>query len=401
MHKFLEFLDLSPTAFQAAEQCRLHLLAHGFEELQEEEPWELKPSGRYFIVRGGASLAAWIQPEKEPKKCILAAAHSDSPSLKLKPHAEYEKEGFLMLGVEVYGGPLLNSWLNRDLGLAGQIFTEEGNAEIVMTDSHPVTIPQLAIHLDREVNTEGVKLNKQEHLNAIAGLAGGRPFLERVFGKKVLAHDLFLYPLEKTRLLGELLASYRIDNLSSVYACLTAFTEEPASPHTLKALMVWDHEEIGSETDRGAASPFALHTLERILGRETLLRILPASLTLSCDSAHGVHPNYSDRHEVRHRPQLGKGPVLKWNSQRRYATDARTAGILARLAAVHNIPLQQFVVRSDIPCGSTIGPIHSAATGMPTVDLGLPQLSMHSARELCALQDLTHLTNLIKHSLSI
>jgi aspartyl aminopeptidase len=406
MHKFLDFLNLSPTAWQAVEQCSKKLKAQGFEELAESSPWDLQPGGRYFTIRGGASIAAWIQPEGVTDKCIIAAAHTDSPSLKLKPHCEHVREGLTMLGVEVYGGPLLNSWLNRDLGIAGQIsFVDSSGSvrtESIVIDDAPVTIPQLAIHLDREVTSQGLKLNKQDHLNAVAGLAGDKLFLEKVLGgKKLLAHDLFLYPLEKARLMGDLVASYRIDNLSSTFCCLEGLAEQDPSPSTLKVFFSWDHEEIGSGTDRGASSPFAMHTLERIVGREHLLRIIPSSLSLSCDSAHAVHPNYIERHEVSHRPRLGKGPVIKWNSQRRYATDAHTAGTISKVAEDHNLPLQQFVVRSDIACGSTIGPLHSTATGIPTVDIGIPQLSMHGARELAALKDIDTLSHLIKSTFSI
>lgn len=400
----LNFLDESPTAWHAIENIEKTLKAHKFLKLEESEPWTLKAGGRYYVTRNGSTLAAFILPQKKAIKMTVAAAHTDSPALKIKPNGEYRKENMTMLGLEVYGGPLLSSWLNRDLGIAGRVahLDKKGDVKIslVKCADQPVVIPQLAIHLDREVNEKGLLLNKQEHLPALAALDyQGNSYLEQLLKKQIsfkslLGHDLFLYPLEKAKLVGaasEMIASYRFDNLGSVHAALTGLIEnDKPSPDTIRMAIFWDNEEVGSGTAQGAESPFFAHTLERILianTREEYFRIISQSLCLSIDQAHALHPNYAAKHDPQHHPLLGKGIVIKHNAQQRYATDAEGEAQLRALCLKNKIPLQSFVSRSDIPCGSTIGPLHARATGMKTVDIGCPQLSMHSCRELAACSD--------------
>lgn len=415
----LSFLDQSPTAWHAVEQVKLRLLAQGFTELSEDEKWSLQKGKKYFTIRNGSSLCAFITPSKHLQKACLIASHTDSPALKLKPKGEYQKENMLMLGVEVYGAPLLTSWLNRDLGIAGRIVYLDGKEQIKKTlvsfSEHPLVIPQLAIHLDRKVNEEGLLLNKQDHLSALAALDpqidGKGSYIERLIKQKIsfkelLSFDLFLFPLEQARLVGyqkEMLSSYRLDSLGSVHAITSALLATQASPHTLQMGIFWDHEEIGSSTASGAASPFLSHTLERIciangMDREEYLRLLSHALCVSVDLAHALHPNYPERHDPRHQPLLSKGIIVKSNAQQRYATDASTAAFIALIAHNQNLSLQPFVSRSDIPCGSTIGPIHATLTGMPTVDIGYPQLSMHSSRELIACQDHIEMSQFLKHA---
>ncbi|MBA3958032.1 MAG: M18 family aminopeptidase [Parachlamydiaceae bacterium] len=411
----LQFLNRSPTAWHAIREVVSQLEAHGFVELKEGELWSLKAKGKYFVVRNGSSLCAFIVPSKTPLGARVVASHTDSPGFKLKPNAEFRKENMVMLGLEVYGGPLITSWLNRDLGIAGRISYLDKKStiqEAILTlDKNPVTIPQLAIHLDRKVNDEGLLLNKQEQLAALACLTDEKDpvgYLEKLLQaqvsyKKLLSHDLFVYPLEPAAYVGEgqqLMAAYRIDSLNSVHAIVAAFEGTSADHEEIKVIALLDNEEIGSETAQGAGSPFLTHTLERIclalkMGREEYLRFLSQSLCVSVDLAHALHPNYGDRHEPRHMVLMQKGIAVKYNAQKKYASDARSAAAIVALCHANKIPVQHFASKGDILSGSTIGPIHAAVTGMATVDIGYGQLSMHSCRELAACQDYLDMTKLL------
>lgn len=415
--KLLDFFNASPTAWHAVEYCSKELLKHRFLELQEGDPWVIKPNGRYFVTRNGSSICAFMVPKTKPQTLHLAASHTDSPSFKLKPNTEYLSENMRMLGVEVYGGPIIASWLNRDLGIAGRIVfhgtKNKIHEELVQIVDHPVVIPQLAIHLDRTVNENGAVLHKQDHLAAIAGLEIKKEkttFLERVLKKKfpikdLLAYDLFLFPIEKAKRLGEngeLIASYRIDNLASAYASLESLIDEKqTSQNLIKMIVLWDNEEIGSNTAQGASSPFIRQTIERItlalnLSREEYFRLISRSLCVSVDLGHAVHPSYKNKHEPRHAALLNGGIIIKTNAQNRYASDARSTASIISLCHKHNIPFQKYVSRGDIPCGTTVGPIHAHVTGMPTIDIGISQLSMHSCREIMGAKDILALYNLLK-----
>ncbi len=402
---FMSFVEESPTSWHAVKSACKKLEHAGFSPLDERKKWEIEHGGSYYVARGG-SLLAFVAPSNRFEHLHLVGAHTDSPALKLKPHAEYQVENMTMFGVEVYGGPLLSSWLNRDLAIAGTVAYHDREGELqngmVYLSDAPVVVPQLAIHLDRKVNEEGLKLNKQDHLAALAAIDEPKGYLDRLIKKalpeceKLLSHDLFLVPMEQPRLIGsanKLYSGWRVDNLGSVHAALTALLEKK-EPETerMKMVLFWDHEEVGSGSAEGAASPFFSDSLERIslamgLQREEMMRTLASSFCLSVDAAHGLHPNYQSMHEPQHRPLMGKGVTLKVNAQQRYAGDASKWGELAHLCEKVGVPLQRFVNRTDCPCGSTIGPIHSSRTGMPTVDLGYPQLSMHSIRELCSVKD--------------
>lgn len=412
------FLDSSPTAWHAVQSIEEKLIAHEFKELKEGERWHLQPGKRYFITRNGSSLCAFITPLSAPQRVLLLASHTDSPSFKLKPKPEIHRQKMVLFSVEVYGAPLLSSWLNRDLGLAGRIFYFDQNdrfqQSLVRLEQSPLTIPQLAIHLDREVNDKGLILNRQEHLNILAALEIQLPsthsYLESLIRqsvdfKQLINSELYLYPLEKAQLIGyqkQMIASYRIDNLVSVHASLAALLEQvDPLEDEIKMLMCWDNEEIGSQTAQGAGSPFLNQILERILlalnqDREDYFRCISQSICLSMDAAHALHPNYMEKHDSQHQPIMGQGVVLKTNAQFRYASDAFSSAPIQALAKKQDLPLQIFVSRNDIPCGTTIGPIHSSLTGMPTVDIGCPQLSMHSCRELMASQDYITLCQLLK-----
>ena len=411
MHPFLTFLNQAPTAYHAVLEAEKKLKKAGAHLLDEQQAWSLKKGAAYYVKRGG-SLIAFRIPKTKIESTIVLASHTDSPSLKLKPHPEFVKEGIAMIAVEVYGGPLLNSWLNRDLAIAGRVLFKDNKDTIqealVNLDDQLLTIPQLAIHLDRKVNDEGLILNKQEHLNALYGLNPPKEgFLikalkKRLPLKELLAHDLYLYPVEPAKELGanhELIAGYRLDNLASLYPSLQAFTE--SSSQNLQILALWDHEEIGSQTPSGAESPFFSHTLERIfiglqLPREEQLRQLAGALCVSIDLTHAVNPNYSDKQDPRHKPELGNGVYIKTSAQKRYATEAPGTKKLFEAAKKAKIELHLIAARNDLPTGTTIGPIHAALTGMTTVDIGISQLSMHSARELIAKKDLETLEKLLK-----
>lgn len=412
LQDLLFFLNKAPTAWHAVDHMMQKLLKAGFEVLNETMAWKLKAGGRYAVTRNGSTLAAFILPSNPPVSAQVAGSHTDSPAFKLKPNPEFIKENMVMLALEIYGGPLLSSWLNRDLGIGGRVLFTDAKGEvceqIVSLDQHPVVIPQLAIHLDRHVNENGLILNKQEHLAALAALDIPTHtkdkkthyfttlLKEKIGAHTLLAHDLFLYPLEPARFIGfnqQMIASYRIDSLGSVHAILHSFLQDikPAKDQ-MKMVVFWDNEEVGSETAQGAASPFLSQTIERIclslgLERESYMRLITQSLCLSVDLAHALHPNYPEKHDPHHQILLNKGIVIKSNAQNRYASNACSTAIVAELCERLKIPYQKFVSRNDIPCGTTIGPIHAHSTGMPTVDIGAPQLSMHSCREIASCQD--------------
>lgn len=410
IQNFLTFLDNSPTPWHAVETLRDRLVKEGFEELFEKDAWKLKSGQRYFIVRHGTSICAFTMPKNKPLACVIGAAHTDSPGFKLKPNAEYRKENMIMLGLEIYGGPLLTSWLNRDLGIAGRVICKlkgKLTEQLVNLTSTPLTIPQLAIHLDRSVNENGLVLHKQDHLAALAGFADPSDkssFLENAVKESVkgeiLGWDLFVYPLEKASLLGknlDMVAGYRLDNLCCVYAIIKSLFEvKKSSSQTLKMAVFWDHEEIGSDTSQGAGSTFLPQILERIAGsREDYFRLLNQSLCVSCDAGHALHPNYPDKHEPRHQLFLNQGVILKSSAQYRYASDARSSAVIEEACKLNKQNLQRFTSRGDIPAGSTIGPITAHNTGMATVDVGIAMLSMHSAREIVGVKDLDTLRQLM------
>ena len=414
----LGFLRDSPTPFHAVAEGQRRLDAAGFARLDETARWDQLAPGAYQVTTTGTNLFALRIPEQRTQFRIIGA-HTDSPNLRLKANAEYAAEGYAQLGVEVYGGALLNSWLDRDLGLAGRVLVraEGGGLESrLVSIARPVLrIPQLAIHLDRTVNEQGVKLNPQTQLAPIWGLAGSvspddafADLLATAAGVPVdqlLTHDLSLFDLTPAAVggaTGDLLFAARLDNLASVHAGLTALLQQAdAGRHdTVPVLACFDHEEVGSSSRDGAAGTLLATVLERLalscgLAREAQLAALASSLMLSADMAHAVHPNYADRHEPRHKPKLGGGPVLKTNHNQRYATSAASAAQVQRLARSAGITLQDFVTRSDLGCGSTIGPAVAAGLGMAVADLGAPMLSMHSARECMAVADVAPYVQLL------
>ena len=397
----IRHLDASVSPAHSVEYSAARLRAASFVETSFGRLNEDLPA-RGFIAEAGL-LLAWTLPQQSTRQFRIVGAHTDSPCLKVKPLPDAGSFGWKQIGVEVYGGILNNSWLDRDLGLAGRVVLTDGTVMNVRVDQAIARIPQLAIHLDREVNDRGLVLDKQVHLAPIWGLGQYRPgefaeFLAEkmsVSSSDIAFWDIALYDLTPASLLGQdlsLLASGRLDNQVSCWAAtegLIAASSSELLGDTASVIALFDHEEVGSESTHGASGPRlawlleALHTGTRTEFHEALSR----SHCISADNAHAVHPNYPDRHEPAHRPVPNLGPVLKVNANQRYATSPESAAVFLRTCDLAGVPHQVFVSKNTMPCGSTIGPITSTQLGIPTVDVGVAQLSMHSARELCGAND--------------
>ncbi|MBO1268211.1 M18 family aminopeptidase [Arthrobacter cavernae] len=406
------YVSASPSSFHAVHEAARRLDAAGFTVLDELQPWEAGAGG-FYVIRDGA-LIAWVTPSGAGPTTgfNILGAHTDSPSFKLKPKPTTGKFGWLQAGVEVYGGPLLNSWLDRELQLAGRLVMLDGTEHLTSTGPL-LRFPQLAIHLDRAVN-DGLTLGKQQHMNPVFGLGdpAGEDLLgllaERVSGAtvdpaQIGGYDVVVADTQAPAVFGakgEFFASGRLDNLSSTHAGLAALIAHAAASRgagapadgPIAVLAAFDHEEIGSASRSGACGPILEDILTRMsdsLGASVSerRRALAASFCVSADAGHAVHPNYSERHDPANRPVLNGGPLLKINANQRYATDATGAAFWARLCGDAGVPYQEFVSNNDVPCGSTIGPLTATRLGIRTVDVGVPLLSMHSARELCGVED--------------
>lgn len=399
------FVSQSPSSFHAAATVKASLIDQGFLELDESEAWtSVTAGGRYVVTRDG-SVIAFVVPDTAVSTTALRifGAHTDSPALKLKPKSSITSHGFNQVGVEVYGGALFNSFLDRDLKLAGRIVLMDGEEVLVHTGPY-LRVPQLAVHLDRAVNRDGLTLDAQKHLQPITGLAEGGEHdvladLAAIAGinpQHIAGYDIVTVDAQEPQLIGarrEFLASARLDNLLSTFAGLEAIKAQDASANDHISLFIAnDHEEVGSASRSGAAGPFLEDVLARLysaLGAsdEERRRAFNRSIVVSSDVGHSVHPNYPERHDPANQPIAGKGPILKINADQRYATDARGATFWARACAHAGIEYQEFVSNNSMPCGSTIGPITATRLGMTTVDVGVPILSMHSCRELTAVSD--------------
>jgi len=406
------FIDRSPSPFHVVASARQMLLDAGFVELGENTDLA-SASPRQFSIRDG-SITAWILPDSATPTMPLriVGAHTDSPNLRLKPDPTADTVGYRRLGVEVYGGVLLNSWLDRDLGLSGRLVvrTSGGTQTMLITIDEPMfRIPQLAIHLDREINDRGLSLNKQQHLAPIYGLdgddgdvwdlvadAGG------VSRDHILGSDLMLHDTTPSQLIGsshEFLSAPRLDNQLSCHAAITALAGTTPT-ETIPMVTLFDHEEVGSTSATGAATsqlPRLLDEISSLLGGTKADRrtAMGDSLFISADNAHATHPNYPERHDPQHHISMNGGPVLKHNSNQRYTTDAVSAGMFHLAAEQAGVSTQSFVSRSDMPCGSTIGPTVSASLGMRALDVGCAQLAMHSCRELAGASDPWDMTLLL------
>lgn len=424
----LDFINNSPTAFHAAAELRKELKKENFKELDPEAKWELKEGEKYFLSRNDSAVIAFIIGKDFLNHGLrIISAHTDSPALKVKPDPIIKSEEQYLLNTEIYGGPILNTWYDRDLSLAGKIVLKNGNSfnlkeELIDLKENIAVIPNLAIHLNKKVNEKG-KIDKKKGLRA---LFTQKDTLKTDVEKKdkqepdftiksliakfcslkeenILTEELYLYPTQKAELLGaakEYIAAGRQDNLSMVHAALKALLKSEAKPWT-QMLVFYDNEEIGSNTPQGADSPFAADLIERLIynlgaAREDYFSILAKSFLLSADMAHAVHPNFSEEHDQNNRPLLNRGPVLKYNANQNYTTNAKTASVLIDLMEKADISYQNYTNRSDKRGGSTIGPIAATQLGIKSMDIGNPLLAMHSSRELGGAADHREMIELMK-----
>ncbi len=403
----MTFLAASPSPYHAVANAAERLEKAGFHHVAETDAWDDTSGGKY-VLRGGA-IVAWYVPDGADRHTPfrIVGAHTDSPNLRVKPRPDSGAHGWRQIAVEIYGGPLLNSWLDRDLGLAGRLSLRDGSTCLVNIDRPLLRVPQLAIHLDRSVSSEGLKLDKQRHLQPVWGLGDDVrdgdliAFLEEELGLAagdVTGWDLMTHSVEPPAYLGrdkELVAGPRMDNLLSVHAgtaALAAVAVAGSALSYIPVLAAFDHEENGSQSDTGADGPLLGSVLERsVFARggsyDDRARAFAGTVCLSSDTGHAVHPNYAERHDPTHHPRAGGGPILKVNVNNRYATDGSGRAIFAAACEKADVPFQSFVSNNAMPCGTTIGPITAARHGIKTVDIGTAILSMHSARELCAAED--------------
>ena len=415
LDELIGFLAASPSPWHVVQTAGDRLGAAGFEATDLGTLWSEVPA-RGYVTRG-AALVAWNRPVSAgtTSPLRLVGAHTDSPGLRVKPRPDTGGVGWKQLGVEVYGGALINSWLDRDLGIAGRVELIDGSTIDVVVDEAICRVPQLAIHLDRDVNDKGLVLDRQQHLTPVWGsgapqagefaswLAGHLP--GTVAHGDVAAWELCLFDRTAPSVLGadqSLLAAGRLDNQVSCWAAVDAISAAQDVHGSTSVIALFDHEEVGSESATGAAGPLLEHVLERLAlasgaSRADFLTQLAVSTCVSADNAHAVHPNYRERHDPDHQPIVNRGPAIKLNSNQRYATSARSAAMVQRVFDEAGVPSQVFVSRNNIPCGTTIGPVTATRLGIETVDVGVPQLSMHSARELCGVEDPISLAVGLRH----
>jgi len=435
---FLDFVNASPSAFHAVQSAKERLLSHGFVKLQENEEWKLAPGQKYFFTRNHSTIFAFAVGGKyEPGNGInITAAHTDSPNLKVKPVSSKEARGYLQVGVEIYGGGLWHTWFDRDLTVAGRVViatnADKFEHRLVRIHKPILRIPNLAIHLTSANERDAFKINTQTHLGFPILATSIKDTLDKPTGTKP-AHQALLLKLLADELkvepsqihdfelsvcdtqpacvggaLNEFIFSPRLDNLMMSYCCLNGFlaasdAESVSNDTRIRLVALFDNEEIGSNSAQGAGSNILPQTIERILACSGLAKSVDAvhrayrrSFLISADMAHAIHPNYPEKHEENHQPMMHNGVVIKHNANQRYATTSITSFLLKELARRHSIPIQEFVVRNDSPCGSTIGPILASECGMRTIDVGIAQLAMHSIREMCGTVDVTHSVNLFK-----
>lgn len=408
--QLLRFVDASPTPFHACQTVAAALDEAGWTRLDERDAWP-REAKRCYVVRAG-SLVAWSGETSTSATDAfrVVGAHTDSPNLRLKQHHDVGFDGAAVLALEPYGAPLLSTWLDRDLGVAGRLVLRDGSEHLVLVDEPVLRVPNLAIHLDRDPDRE---VDRQRQLNAVWAIEPGAflPWLcdhEGLRAGEVLGFELMAHDTQPSALIGanrELVSAPRLDNLATCLAGLLALLAAEPVGGVRPVLALFDHEEVGSTSERGAQSDLLTTVLERIVltaggTRDDYHRAIASSLCASGDMAHATHPNHPDRHEPLHHISLGGGPVLKVNQNLRYASEPRGTAAFALACEQAGVPLQRYVHRADLPCGSTIGPLTAARTGMTTVDVGAPQLAMHSAREVMAADDVDRYTRALTAFLS-
>ncbi|MBT8129698.1 MAG: M18 family aminopeptidase [Gammaproteobacteria bacterium] len=408
----LKFIQASPTPFHAVEAMTEILKTKDFQQLKESEAWGTVAPGRYYITRNDSSIIVFNLARDMAENGIrMVGAHTDSPCLKVKPNPEIVAKSYLQLGVEVYGGALLNPWFDRDLSLAGRVSYADRNggvhSALVDFEQAIAVIPSLAIHLDREAN-ENRSINSQNHLPPVLmklpddekhkkATPDFRDLLLKLLVKqtpqaeavKVLDYELAFYDVQPPAVVGlrqDFIAGARLDNLLSCYTGLVSLLH--TGENTNAMLVCNDHEEVGSVSTSGAMGSFLKSVLQRLCpAAEELARAIDHSMLISADNAHGVHPNFADKHDDNHGPVLNKGPVIKVNANQRYASNSETSAMFRNICEQADVPVQSFVVRSDMACGSTIGPLTAAETGIRTIDVGVPTFAMHSIREMAGRWD--------------
>lgn len=411
----LDYIDASPSPWHAVGTATQQLKTQGYAKLRETDSWQLEPGGKYFVTRSDASLIAFIVGQKPAfeRGFRIVGAHTDSPGLRLKPKAAYASDGLIRLGVEVYGGPILATFADRDLGLAGRVHVQGDTgltAHLLRFDAPIVRLPNLAIHMNREVNESGLKFNRQTELPLILG-ATQEPaqthqrFLELIADKlqtqaaDILTYEFNAYDTQKGSFWGadkEFIANSQLDNLASCHAALTALQEIEA-PEATCVCALFDHEEVGSVSTTGAAGSFLADVLERIeTDCEARKRAFARSFFISADMAHAYHPNFPNAYEPQHKVMVNGGPVIKLNANQRYSTSAETAARFIALCHAAGVPFQQYVHRTDLGCGSTIGPILAANLGMDCVDVGSPMWAMHSIRESAGALDHSYMISVLQ-----
>ena len=420
LKNFISFAEKSPTAWHATHELKEHLLKKGFCRLRANTRWKITPGKRYFVQNGG-TLCAFTLPKKMPDQATILGSHTDSPALKLKPQPVFFENGFPFCRLESYGGPILSTYLSRDLAIAGRLFTENKSKKIleklVYLKKTPLVIPPLAIHLDRKVNTDPKPIDKQEHLCPLLGLSEKNIDEEKYFakmlglgskGEDLLSFDLYLVPIDTPCFIGTsgaMLAAYRLDNLVSVYSSLEALcTAKGPLSNTIQMAIFFNHEEIGSQTEEGASSPFLGDCLKRIcfalkMDQEDFFKLKSNSSLLSIDVDHGLHPLFKNSYDVSNTAELGEGVSIKFNANQSYATTGMSGAKIVHLCKKNRISYRLSASHSNRPSGSTIGPRAATHLGIETVDIGIPLLSMHSAREIIANKDYLHLTHLLKSAL--
>ncbi len=394
-----DFIAQSPTPFHATQSALTLFTDAGFELLNEDHDWLIKPNAAYVVTRNDSSIIAFRTGKDLKQGMQMIGAHTDSPCLRIKPNPEIKKHGYLQLGVEVYGGALYQPWLDRDLSIAGRVsgVDKDNNviSELIDFEKPVAIIPNLAIHLDREANTKRA-INPQHHLPLILGAANDSSSFTDLLIERcqqefthIMEYELSVYDTQApcvTGLNDEFINAARLDNLLSTYIGARAIIDT----HTDQACLfvATDHEEVGSASACGAQGPFLRNVLERLIDSgEALTQFIGRSSMLSCDNAHGIHPNYADKHDQNHGPILNQGPVIKINQNQRYATTSVSSAKFQARCEQAGVPIQKFVTRSDMGCGSTIGPITATELGIETLDLGAPQWAMHSIRETAGTKD--------------
>ncbi|WP_341743171.1 M18 family aminopeptidase [Azonexus hydrophilus] len=406
----LDFIDASPSPWHAVATCKQRLLAAGFVRLEEFDRWQLEAGGRYFVIRGGSSIIAFTigsQPLAETGLTMIGA-HTDSPGLRLKPRPAENANGLVRLGVEVYGGPILATFADRDLGLAGRVMVRNDvgiESRLVHIDKPLLRLPNLAIHMNREVNEGGLKFNKQTELPLLLGVGDDaqtadtqfrRPLADAlgVAPENLMTWELAACDTQKGSFWGadgEFIANSQLDNLASCHAALSALLAVDKPGQTC-LVALFDHEEVGSESAAGAGGSLVGDVLQRLAGNfaldgEDLRRLLARSYFISADMAHAWNPNFPSAYEPGHRVLVNAGPVIKHNCNQRYSTGADTAALFMAICEQAGVPCQQYAHRTDLGCGSTIGPIVAARLGIPSVDVGAPMWAMHSIRESAGVID--------------